>query len=76
MLLLVDVWEKSYSRFMAFAKTKSAFGGFEQPHLRHMMAEQVAMDTVWYEEAREQPQAHLSRLQGMASGIERWQAYI
>ena len=48
MYLLVDVWEQSYNRFFLFAKSPSRYGDFESPHLRHMMAEQAALDTIFY----------------------------
>lgn len=62
MYLLVDVWEQSYNRFFLFAKSPSRYGDFESPHLRHMMAEQAALDTIFYQEARVDPKKHLPRL--------------
>lgn len=45
--LTVDVWEQSYGDFHHFAKSPSRYGGFEPPHLRHMMAERAVIDTLW-----------------------------
>ena len=42
--LLVDVWEGAYARFHKFARSPSRYGGFEQPMLRHMMAEQAGLE--------------------------------
>jgi hypothetical protein len=62
MCILVDVWEGCYSKFYAFCKSPSRYGTFEQPHLRHMMAEQAATVTVFYTEAAAKPRKHLPRL--------------
>ena len=35
------------------------YGGFDQPHLRHMMAERVLTDTAWYKSALEDPKGFL-----------------
>ena len=60
--LVVDVWEQSYHDFFTFCKSPARFGGWAAPHLRHMMAERAVADTIWYEEARADPQKHLPRL--------------
>ena len=51
---LSDVWNRSYDEFFRFVKSPSRYGGFEQPHLRHMIAEQVTKDLVYYRNARAQ----------------------
>ena len=35
------------------------YGGFNQPQLRHMMAERALIDTAWYKAAISDPKAHL-----------------
>ena len=50
-----DMWDKRYDAFFKFCKSPALFGGFAPPHLRHMMAEQVATDKVYYENARADP---------------------
>ena len=62
MYTIVDVWEQRYASFHAFVRSPSRYGGFDQPMLRHMMAEQVVKDTVWYRKARADPKVHLPRL--------------
>ena len=52
---IADMWNKSYDEFFEFAKSPSKYGGFAQPHLRHMMADQVAKDMVYYRKARAKP---------------------
>lgn len=52
---LIDIWEQRYDTFFKVCKSPSLYGGFPQPHVRHMMAEQVALDTVFYKEARADP---------------------
>jgi len=39
--IIVDAWEGNYSAFHLFARSPSRYGGFDQPNLCHMMAEQV-----------------------------------
>ena len=50
-----DMWNQSYDEFFHFAKSPSKYRGFAQPHLRHMMAHQVAKDMVYYRKARAKP---------------------
>ena len=67
--LLVDVWEQSYTSFHKFCKSPSQYGNFDPPHLRHMMAERVMLDTVWYQEALKAPAQHLPRFHKYAATI-------
>lgn len=62
MTILVDVWEGVYSNFYKFCKSPSRYGQFEQPHLRHMMAAEVAKVTIFYTKAHSEPKKHLPRL--------------
>ena len=62
MYILVDVWEKSYRSFHKLVRSPSRYGGFDQPNLCHMMAEQAIKDTLYYRKARVNPEAHLPRL--------------
>ena len=52
---MLDIWDKSYDDFFAFCKSPSRFGGFPSPHLRHMMAEQVVKDGIFYDQALANP---------------------
>ena len=52
---ITDMWDKSFDDFFRFCKSPSRFGGFAPPHLRHMIAEQVARDKVYYKNARQNP---------------------
>ena len=75
--VVLDLWDKSYDDFFAFCKSPSRFGQFPSPHLRHMMAEQVAKDKVFYDEGLAEPvcrQAeriipHLLPLLGLAAAL-------
>jgi hypothetical protein len=71
MCILVDVWEACYQTFYTFCKSPSRYGNFEQPHLRHMMAEQSATVTVFYAEARADPKKFLPRLYKLTSSSRR-----
>ena len=61
--IIVDVWNKCYNDFYHFCKSKSAYGDFEPPHLRHMAAEAVSKVTAFYERALADPLLHLPLLQ-------------
>ena len=50
---VLDLWNKRYDDFFMFCKSPSKYGGFEPPHLRHMMAEEVAKDIIFYRKARD-----------------------
>ena len=52
---LCDMWEESYDGFFKFCKSPSRFGAFVEPHLRHMLAEQVARDSTYYTRALANP---------------------
>ena len=53
--VVLDLWDKSYDSFFEFCKSPSGFGHFPSPHLRHMMAEQVAKDKVFYDKGIAEP---------------------
>ena len=61
MYLLTDVWDQNFESFHAFARSPLVYGGFEQPFLRHMMAERACIDTDWYEQALADPKKHLPK---------------
>ena len=52
---LVELWDRRFDTFFRVCKSPSRFGGFAQPHVRHMLAEQVALDTVFYKDAKADP---------------------
>ena len=52
---VIDLWEQAYNEFFQFAKSPSEFGNFDAPHLRHMIAEQVACDKIFYRNMRADP---------------------
>ena len=53
--VVIALWEQSYDGFFAFCKSPARFGNFPSPHLRHMMAEQVAKDKIFYLKAAAEP---------------------
>jgi hypothetical protein len=67
--LVVDMWEQTYHKFFQFAKSSSQYGGFDSPHLRHMIAERAFEDTAWYTEARKNPKVALPRFHKHAATL-------
>ena len=60
-MLTVDFWEQNCLTFHKVMRAKSRFGAFASPHLRHEMAVNVCVDTVWYAKANADPKAALPR---------------
>ena len=52
---MCDLWDGSYDSFFELCKSPSRFGAFPEPHLRHMLAEQVARDSTYYTRALANP---------------------
>ena len=65
---IVDIWDKRFDDFFKLCKGDSRYGGFPQPHCRHMLAEQVASDTVFYREARRDAVSAVTVLNPRVSG--------